>query len=109
MSNFLSPIIKGSVDDAIEAIRQSRDEFLSTLLSDAGLASFLEEHLDTIYLSPIRTEFLKRDLKELRSSVLDLPYYSPLIKELKEQQVTSLKNHRLFIEEAKLLYEKYRY
>lgn len=109
MSKFLSPVQKGSVDDAINTIRQTRDEFIFSLLTDQGLASFIEQHYDTIYLSPVRTEFLKRDLKELRSSALDLVHYSALIKDFKEEKITDVSGHRLIIEEVKALYEKYRY
>lgn len=109
MNEFLSPVQKGSVDDAIITIRKTRDEFLTSLLTDPGLASFIEHHYDTIYLSPVRTEFLKRDIKELRNAALDLVHYSPLIKDLKEERVTDIKDHRLIIDEVKALYEKYRY
>jgi hypothetical protein len=109
MSKFLSPVQKGSVDDAISTIRKTRDEFISSLLTEPGLSSFMEHHYDTIYLSPVRTEFLKRDLKELRNSALDLVHYSPLIKDFKEEKISDAKDHRLIIDEVKALYEKYRY
>ncbi len=109
MSEFLYPVQKGSVDDAISTIRRMRDEFLSSLLTDAGLSTFIEEYYDTIFLSPVRTEFLRRDISELRRSQLDLAYYAPLIRELKEGKIAEVKDHPLLIKEVKALYEKYKY
>ena len=62
----------------------SRDQLIVHLLSEPGLMSILEERYGTFSISSVTKEFLKRDLKELKQSSLDLAHYSSLILQLKD-------------------------
>ncbi|MCW5911111.1 MAG: hypothetical protein KIT62_08550 [Cyclobacteriaceae bacterium] len=73
-----------STDRIIEDIYGKRTTFIQELLQHNGLAAYLEEQFDTVALSVIKTEFLKRDLKQLADSTLDLVHYSMLIRKAKE-------------------------
>ncbi|HZX75390.1 MAG TPA: hypothetical protein VFE57_13265 [Cyclobacteriaceae bacterium] len=98
-----------SIELVIQNIKSARDQSLSRLQKDSVLQRFLEEHYAIFGLSTIRTEFLKRDLKELRDSSLDLVHYSSLIKELKEGNVLVVdQNHKLILSELKAIFEKIR-
>ena len=97
-----------SMGKIIESIRQSRDFHISELLKDAVLLSFIEGHFETITLSAVKLEFLKRDLKELKKSSLDLAHYSSLIKRMKElNSGIPDDTHPLFLEELKVIFRKY--
>ena len=97
-----------SIDKIILMIRSTRDRQIGELIKDSFLMSFLEEHYDTFAISAVKKEFLKRDLKELQNSSLDLAHYSSLIKQMKESPVEiELINHPLVLQEFKRLFEKY--
>lgn len=70
--------------------------------------SFLEAHFNTLAISPVKQEFLKRDLHELLKSSLDLVHYSSLIKEIIEiGNLGSREGHPLFHYELKVIFNKY--
>lgn len=98
-----------STEVIIENLRSIRNNTINGLLKNEDcLMAFLEKHFDTIAISPVKREFLKRDLVELKDSSLDLVHYSSLIKEIKEKgNMTVNKDHPLFNQELKLICEKY--
>lgn len=100
---------KTSMDAVIQHLKVVRDNRIQELLQeDVSLMDFLEVHYNTIAISAIKKEFLRRDLTELKASSLDLVHYSSLIKEMKEQTSTStLESHPLLINELKNLFRKY--
>lgn len=97
-----------SIEKMILMIREVRDRQIDDLIKDASLMSFLEEHYETFAISAVKKEFLKRDLKELQRSSLDLAHYSSLIKQMKEAKIpVDLHNHPLVLKELKTLFQKY--
>ena len=97
-----------SIEKVISMIRAARDRQIDELTKDAALLSFLEEHYETFAISAVKKEFLKRDLKELQNSSLDLAHYSSLIKQMKEAAAAiELTNHPLVLQELKRLFQKY--
>jgi hypothetical protein len=107
MTNNSSESTLNSTEQVITAIRKIRDTQIKALLDDATLLTFAETHFSTIALSPIKTEFLKRDLKELTDSSLDLVHYSALVRESKDQGLTISGNHPLFLIEIFTIFAKY--
>lgn len=100
---------KISTEFIIENLKSIRDSVISNLLkSDDSLMSFLEKHYNTIAISSVKKEFLKRDLNELKDSTLDLVHYSSLIKEIRETgNLSSWEKHPLFQYELKVIFQKY--
>ncbi len=99
---------QGSIEKIISSIRKKRDERICDLLKLPALMSFLEEHFAIFALSTVKVEFLKRDLKELQHSSLDLAHYSSLIKQIKESNSDKREDdHPLFIKELKTIFQKY--
>lgn len=96
-----------STEQMITTIRETRNALINALLNDASLLAFAEQHFNTIALSPIKIEFIKRDLKELRDSSLDLVHYSALMRESKEQSITISSNHPLLLSEIITIFSKY--
>jgi len=97
-----------SMEVVITNIKETRDELIDDLLTDAGLITFLVTHFETFVISPIKAEFLKRDLKELRATNLDLAHYAALIRHMKEHnQLLSDSTHPLFVEQCIRIFRKY--
>lgn len=99
---------KISIENIIADIRKVRDSLATSLINDSFLLAFVEEHFDTFSLGSVKLEFIKRDLKELHNSSLDLAHYSTLIR----QQRDSPKNevvaeHPLFLQEMFTIFKKY--
>ena len=95
-----------SMDQIIAAIRSTRDQQIDELMKDPVLMAFLEHYYNTIAISDIKKEFLRRDLIELKKSPLDLSYYSSLITKMKESNTSKVDNHKLFLAELKTLLQK---
>lgn len=100
---------KVSTEIVIEDLRGVRDNQISELLkNDDSLMSYLEAHYNTIAISSLKKEFLKRDLTELKNSSLDLVHYASLIKEVKETgNLIASESHPLFQGELKMIFQKY--
>jgi hypothetical protein len=97
-----------SMEKVIELIRERRDHSIDHLLKkESLLLSFLEIHYDIMALSAIKMEFLRRNLRELRDTSLDLVHYAMLIRQMKESNHTAIdEKHPLFLHELKATFEK---
>jgi hypothetical protein len=97
-----------STEVIIDVIRKTRDEQIRGVLSAPDLPSFLQVQYNVPSLTPVKAEFLKRDLKELHNSTLDLVHYASLIREMKEANVMNPDgSHPLFQSELKSIFNKY--
>lgn len=102
--------IKLSIERIIDLVREVRNGLIADFLEDATIKSYFHEQYNK-EISQVKTEFLKRDLKELMNSPIDLPHYSSLIKAMQEQNSASLTatNHDLFYRELERIFHKYSY
>ncbi len=92
----------------IANIRNSRNQLITSVMTDDGIKIFIETHFDSFEISRVKSEFLKRDLKELQNSQLDLVHYAALIRLMKEQnKEIPIENYPLFMEELKTVFKKY--
>lgn len=96
-----------STEKIITIIRETRNALLNALLIDESLLAFAEIHFNTIALSPIKLQYLKRDLSELRDTSLDLVHYSAIIRASKDQEVSFSSNHPLILNEVFTIFTKY--
>lgn len=101
---------KLSVEKAIDLVRQVRNDLIKDFLLRDNIQTYFAEHYNKT-LSPIRLEFLIRDLKELLISPVDLVHYSSLIKDTREINSADLSkgNTELFYKELDMLFNKYKY
>jgi hypothetical protein len=97
-----------SVERIIDLIRTVRNDLIKDFLNDDFLNKYYTQ-LHSKILSNVKREFLKRDLKELLISPVDLVHYSKLINQIRETGTASLahKNADLFYREIETILNKY--
>ena len=102
--------VRISIDRIIELVRDVRNGLITDFLVDANLRSyFVEQYAKE--LSPVKTEFLKRGLKELYNSPVDLSHYGLLIKQMQKSNSASITtmHYDLFYKELERIFKKYNY
>ena len=101
---------KISTERIIDLVREVRNGLIRDFLKDENLKSYFQQQYSKD-LSQIKLEFLKRDLKELHSSPVDLAHYAQLIKQVQEQNTASItsSNHQLFYKELEGIFKRYNY
>ncbi len=99
-----------SVDKIIDLIRIHRNAIITGFLIDENLLDYFKNQYD-LKLSPRKKEFLKKDLKHLLISPVDLVHYSGLIKEMHESAKSSLdaKSEEFIYLELQIIFKKYCY
>jgi hypothetical protein len=101
---------KISTERIIDLVREVRNGLIRDFLQDETISTYFREQYNK-ELSQIKLEFLKRDLKELMTSAVDLPHYALLIKQMQELNSASItsSNHELFYKELEGIFKKYNY
>jgi hypothetical protein len=91
-------LVRLSGDNIIELIRERRSDLISKLLHDDELNLYLKETFDISEVSQIKREFIKRALKELNLTPVDLSHYGQIILEMRKSGslVISSNNEKLF-------------
>lgn len=94
-------LLRLSNDDIIEYIHEMRNELAGKLMHEDFLKSFLKEHYQSELNSRIKIEFIRRSLKELAGSPVDLSHYSQLILEIRKSGSMSVSksSDQFFIED----------
>jgi hypothetical protein len=102
-------VLRLSTEKIIELIHQTRNDLITSHLEDEAIQAYFNSHFHLGKVSAIKVEFLKRDLKELLSTPVDLVHYAAAIKEIKEfNNVTLISNHhQTFMQEIDTLFKKY--
>ena len=98
------------VETIISTVRDLRNGNIKSFLSDENLHGYFKSEYKK-ELSPVKKEFLKKDLHELLISPVDLVHYSGLIREIKESNNAALtsKHDVLFYEELEGIFRRYCY
>jgi hypothetical protein len=101
-------IVKRSIDSIVSEIRDVRNNLIKKFLQDEVLHTYFSQQFERT-LSPVKSEFLKRDLKALMESPIDLVHYSSLIREFHDNVITErkLKESDLFERELEVIFRKY--
>ncbi|MEO5979506.1 MAG: hypothetical protein ABIS36_24770 [Chryseolinea sp.] len=89
----MEPVIKDkqwSQENNVDLIRKLRDDLVKDFLDERYLKEFVFEHYNVRELSNIKLEFIRKELKELFQSPLDINHYEPIFTHLKETDGESL-------------------
>lgn len=93
-------------DNDIDLIRKLRDDLIKDFLDERYLKEFIFENYNVRELSNVKLEFLRKELKELLQSTLDVKHYEPILSFLRETGSDSLadgQDQLFFIEIEKVL------
>lgn len=77
-------------ENDVDLIRKLRDDLVKDFLDERYLKEFILENYNVRELSNVKLEFLRKDLKELFQSPLDLEHYEPILAYLRETSSDSL-------------------
>ncbi|HMG91393.1 MAG TPA: hypothetical protein VK589_15125 [Chryseolinea sp.] len=94
-------LVRLSGDNIIELVRERRSDLISKLLHDDELNLYVKETFNISEVSLIKREFIKRALKELNLTPIDLSHYGQIILEMRKSGslVVSSNNEKLFYQE----------
>ena len=108
--NTESKETKLTTNKVIDIIRTVRNDLIKDFLADNNLVSYFEQNYN-VRLSNIKTEFLKKDLKELLIAPVDLVHYATLISRIRESNSASLSQgyQEIFYNELETIFKKYNY
>ncbi len=102
-----------SMTEIIDLIRQNRIRTIKKYLYDHEIQLHFKIQFEKEKISPVKIEFLKRDLNELLISPVDLVYYASVINDIKESNNVDLlddSNHSIvFQKEIDAIFKKYIY
>jgi hypothetical protein len=95
----------------IDLIRQLRNDLIKDFLDERNLKDYIANHFRINELSPIKIEFIKKDLKELLISPVNVYYYEPLIAHIRQTDSAALteNNEQLFYKELEMLFKRHIY
>jgi hypothetical protein len=101
---------KLSMESIIEKVKDSRNDLIKELLKDGKIQS----HFITSYnksISPVKVEFIRRELKSLSMTPVDLIHYAALIKAIRKTNdfefVTT--DSQIFYDELEVIFRRYNY
>jgi hypothetical protein len=95
----------------IDLIRQLRNDLIKDFLDERNLKEYIADHFRIRELSPVKIEFIKKDLKELLISPVNLYHYEALMSHIRQTDSAALteNNEQLFYKELEALFKRYIY
>jgi len=99
-----------SIDQSIDNVRSLRNDLIKQFLDEKHLELFFAEKYSKP-LSKVKIEFIKKELRELLISPVDLVHYSSLITEMRKLSSPHhiKRDHELFYSELETIFKKYCY
>lgn len=96
-------------DRILELVRKLRNDLIKDFLDERHLKAYLATHFRVNELSNVKIEFIKKDLKELLISPVNLSHYQGLIAQIRETDSAALteSNEPLFYKELELIFKRY--
>jgi hypothetical protein len=107
----VSDSIKFSEENILELIRRLRNDLVKDFLDERNLKNYFAENFNQRELSPVKIEFIKKDLKEMLIAPVDIDHYTSLITQIRESNSASLTegNDALFYKDISKIFKKYNY
>ena len=96
-------------DRILELVRKLRNDLIKDFLDERHLKEYLSANFRVNELSNIKIEFIKKDLKELLISPVNINHYQNLIGQIRETDSAGLTetNEPLFYRELELIFKRY--
>lgn len=95
----------------IDLIRKLRNDLIKDFLDERHLKEYSDQKFRVRDLTPVKVEFIKKDLKELMISPVNLNHYGPLIEQIRSTDSAALteSNEPLFFKEIEGVLKRYIY
>lgn len=95
----------------LDLVRQLRNDLIKDFLDERHLKEYLSNQFRVRELSNVKIEFIKRDLKELLISPVNVNHYERLINEIRATDSAALADHneQLFYKELENVFKRYMY
>lgn len=96
-------------DRTLELVRKLRNDLIKDFLDERHLKTYLATHFRVNELSNVKIEFIKKDLKELLISPVNISHYQELITQIRETDSAALteSNEPLFYKELEFIFKRY--
>lgn len=100
-----------TTESVIDLIRKLRNDLVKDFLDERFLKQYVEHQFRIREMSGVRIELIKKDLKELLISPVDINHYKPLIAQIQETDSAALTevHEKLFYKEIEALLKRYIY
>jgi hypothetical protein len=95
----------------IDLVRKLRNDLIKDFLDERHLKEYVEQQFRVRELSAIKVEFIKKALKELMISPVNVTHYAPLINQIRLTDSAALAeaNEQLFYREIENILKEYLY
>lgn len=100
-----------SNENVLDVVRKVRNDLIKDFLDERLLREYVAKHFRIHELSNVKIELIKRDLKELLISPVNVSHYEPIITQIHESDSAALteSNELLFYRELENLLKRYLY
>lgn len=95
----------------IDIVRKLRNDLIKDFLDERHLKDHLSHHFGVHELNNLKIEFIKKDLKELLISPVNINHYHSLITHIRTTDSAALPevNEQLFYKELEVVFKRYIY
>ena len=95
----------------LELVRKLRNDLIKDFLDERHLKEYISSNFRVNDLSNIKVEFIKKDLKELLISPVNMNHYQALIDQIRNTDSAAISemNEPLFYKELENIFKRYIY
>ncbi len=95
----------------LDLIRKLRNDLIKDFLDERHLRSYVDARFGVHELSNTKVEFIRKDLKELLISPVNVNHYEPLISQIRltDSAAVAENNEPLFYHELDTIFKRYMY
>jgi hypothetical protein len=96
-------------ESILDLVRKLRNDLIKDFLDERFLKQYLDEQFRVKELSNVKIEFIKKDLKELLISPVNISHYEGLINQIRTTDSAAITetNEKLFYKELEKVFKKY--
>jgi hypothetical protein len=111
MQNIANETTSWTEENIIDLVRKVRNDLIKDFLDERFLKDYIANKYGVKELTPVKIEFIKRDLKESLIAPVNTDHYKGIVEQIRETNSASLSegNDELFYNEVEQILKKYIY
>lgn len=111
MQNIANVTSPWTDENIIDLVRKVRNDLIKDFLDERFLKDYIANKYGVKELTPVKIEFIKRDLKESLIAPVNIEHYKTIVEQIRETNSASLSegNDELFYNEVEQILKKYIY